>query len=268
MATDKYVNRILIGTPTLGLVRMEWVNARYSQTIPTNWSHVDVQQWISPYIPQGFQVADAENLIAKICVEQNFEWLLFLESDNVIPPNSLVKINEYMIKGDIPVVAGLYFTKSVPPEPMIYRERGRGHFADWKMGEKVWAGGVPFGFTLIHGSIIREMWKTAPEYNVNGQITRRVFDAPNETWTDPETAGWMTHAGTSDLEWCNRLKTEGILERAGFPEIQKKEFPFLVDTSIFIQHITEKGEMFPLSLPKDFMDGKITWREALKRLTA
>lgn len=263
----KWVNRLVIGTPTTGNVRMEWVNARYSQTIPTNWSHVDVQQWMSPYIPLNYQVADAENLIAKVVVENNFEWMLFIEHDNVLPPGALVKINEYMIKGDVPVVAGVYFTKSVPPEPLIYRDKGKGHFAEWKMGEKVWARGIPFGFTLIHGDIIRELWKSSPEYNCNGTITRRVFHAPNDNSIDPETGGWLNNAGTSDLQWCERLINEKVFEKAGFPEIQKLENPFLVDTTIFVKHIDDKGVMYPVSLPREFLEGKITWREALMMLT-
>lgn len=262
-----WVNRILVGTPTTGNVRMEWVNARYSQTIPTNWSHVDVQQWMSPYIPLGYQVADAENLIAKACVEGDFEWLLFLEHDNVLPPGAMVKINEYMIKGDEPVVAGLYFTKSVPPEPLVYREKGKGYFADWKLGEKVRVRGLPFGFTLISGKLIKELWKDAPEYNVNGTITRRVFNAPNSVTYDDQEIGWFTNAGTSDLDFCNKIIVEGYLERAGFPKHQKMENPFIVDTTIFVKHIDNQGVMYPIQLPKEFLEGKITYREALAMLT-
>lgn len=35
-------NRVLIFTPTTGLVRTEWVNARYGQIIPCNWSNVNM----------------------------------------------------------------------------------------------------------------------------------------------------------------------------------------------------------------------------------
>lgn len=257
-------NRILVSTPTTGLVRMEWVNARYSQTIPTNWSHVDVQNWMSPHIPLGYQIADAENLAAKVVVEQDFEWMLSIEHDNVLPENALVKINQYMIKGDVPVVGGLYFTKSVPPEPILYRQKGRGFFADWKLGEKVWVSGLPWGFTLIHGSLIKKIWEESPEYIVNGTTTRRVFQAPNENVVDPETGGWMSNAGTSDLQWCERVVKDRIFEKAGWPEYQEKEFPFLVDTSIFVKHIDYNGTVWPLSLPKEFLEGKKTWRECME----
>ena len=39
-----YVNRILIGTPVTGLVRVEWMQARYGQVIPVNWSNVIMMQ--------------------------------------------------------------------------------------------------------------------------------------------------------------------------------------------------------------------------------
>ena len=262
-------NRLLISTPTLGIFRSEWVNARFSQVIPTNFSAVDVQNFLSPYMPVGFQLADAENLAAKSVVEGNFDWFLSIEDDNIIPQGTLVKINEYMIINDTPVVSGLYFTKSVPPEPILYRGVGRGHYGDWKLGEKVWVDGIPFGCTLIHGSIIRALWDVSPEYVVNGVVTRRVFDNPSEGYIDPDTGGWMSTSGTTDLAFCKRLMTEGIFEKAGWPEYQKKEFPFLVDTTIFVKHISrDTGTIYPISLPKAFLEGKITWREALRILTA
>lgn len=264
-----FTNRLVIGTPTLGVVRMEWVQARFGQTIPTNFSLVDVHQFMSPYQPIGFQLADAENLTAKVVVEGNFEWFLSWEDDNLPPLDALIKINQYIIKGDVPVISGLYTTKSVPPEPILYRGMGQGYYADWKLGEKVWVDGIPFGFTLIHGDIIRALWKKSPEYVVNGTVTRRVFNAPSESYVDPVTGGWMNTSGTSDLAWCKRLMKDNIFAEAGFPEYQEKEFPFLVDTTIFVKHIDRQtGIIYPIAMPRDFLEGKITWKEALKIMTA
>jgi hypothetical protein len=253
-------NRVLIATPATGLVRMEWVSARYGQMIPTNWSHVELIQYLSSYIPLGFQVADAENLAAKVCVEGNYDWLLFIEHDNVLPPNAFIKLNKYMIKGDIPVVGGLYFTKTIPPEPMIYRKPGHGFFSDWKMGDKVWCRGLPFGCTLIHSSIIKALWKEAKEYQVAGQTTRHVFKHPVANDDD---LGYYTLAGTTDLQFCNELITKGIFKKAGWDKFQKKEFPFLVDTSIFVKHIDNEGNQYPLGMPEDFLSGKVTLKSIL-----
>lgn len=261
--------RLLISTPTMGSERIEWVQARYGQTIPCNFSMVQVHQYMNSYAPIGFQIADAENLTAKLVVEGNYEWLLSWESDNLPPLDALIKINQYMIKNDTPIVSGLYFTKSVPPEPILYRGMGQSYHADWKLGEKAWCIGVPFGFNLISGSIIKALWNESPEYIVNGTVTRRVFDNPSESYFNEETGGWMSSAGTTDLAWCKRIMENGIFEKAGWPEYQKKEFPFLVDTSIFVKHIDRQtGQQYPLELPIAFLEGKITWKDALKILTA
>jgi hypothetical protein len=42
-----------------------------------------------------------------------------------------------MHQGDIPMLSGLYFTKSLPAEPLIYRGRGNSYYKKWKFGDKV-----------------------------------------------------------------------------------------------------------------------------------
>lgn len=260
---DGYWNsRLLIGTPMTGLVRSEWVESRYNQLIPTNWSHAQITQWVSSQIPLRYQVADAENIIAKNFVEGDWEWLLFIESDNVLPPGTFVALNEYMIRKEVPVVGGLYFTKSVPPEPMIYRKLGDGYFADWKMGDKVWCSGLPFGCTLIHGSIIRELWKIAPEYKIGEKVYRRVFKSPEQTILGDD-GGFGVVSGTSDLNFCKEIKDHDIFTKAGWKDFAKKEHPFLVDTRIFVKHIDNDGIQYPLTLPQAFLNREKTLAQCL-----
>lgn len=250
-------NRLLIAVPSTGLVRMEWVAAKNNQIIPTNWSYVEVTQWMQHYIPMQYLLPDAENLIAKTVVEGNFEWLLSIEEDNILPPDAYLRLNEYIKKGDIPIVSGLYFTKANPSEPVMYRGRGNGPFEDFKMGDKVWVDGIPFGFTLIHGSIIRALWENAEEYMVGGQLTRRVFDAPSRTFGDAESGAMAGMTGTSDLEFCTKIINEGIFTKAGWPEFQKKKYPFLVDTNIFLKHIDMQGRQYPLGgIPRKYLPVK------------
>ena len=68
----------------------------------------------------------------------------------------------------------------------------------------------------------------------------------------------------SDKQWLaeEEKSFRQIFEKAGWPEFQKKEFPFLVDTTIFVKHIDrESGTIYPISLPKEFLAGKIQVRE-------
>ena len=246
-----HVNRVLIAIPSTGLVRMEWVLARYGQIIPCNWSHVELIQWMNNYVPLSYLLPDAENLIAKQLVEGDFEWLLMIESDNIIPPETFVKMNEYMLEKKVPIVSGLYFTKSEPPEPILYRGRGVGYFNDFKIGDKVWVDGIPFGCALIHGDIIKTLWKESPEYRIGDQITRRVFELPDKSWGEGTAYGAVR--GTTDLAFCTRLMRDGIFKKAGWGEYQNKQYPFLVDTTICVSHINDSGIIYPIGgIPKKY----------------
>lgn len=249
----KWRSKFIIGTATTGLVRMEWVQARYSQLIPTNWSSAEIMQWIPTYSPLQYLVSDAQNIIVRKAIEQDAEWLFLLEEDNVLPPNCFWRLNDYMRKGTIPVVSGLYFTKSNPPEPMIYRGVGNSYYDKWKLGDKVWADGIPTGTFLCHMSIMRALWNKSPDYKAGDQWTRRVFSEPSKTWFNPQRGMMETQTGTSDLNWCDRVRKEKIFEEAGWPKYQKMKYPFLVDTSIFVQHINQAGTMYPIAIPREFM---------------
>ena len=251
-------SRLCIGTPTTGLMRVEWIAARYGQIIPTNWSMFEVKPWVNTVMPLRYLVADAQNIIVKQAIDQDAEWLMLIESDNVLPIDAFARFNQYMIDGDIPVISGLYFTKSVPPEPMVYRAAGRGYYGNgkWKMGDKVWAWGVPTGTLLIHMSIIKKMYEESPEYNAGGIMVRRVFHTPAKIWFDEITGNLRSETGTSDLQWCDRVVKERFFEKAGWPKYQKMQYPFLVDTNIFVKHIDESGRQWPLELPKEYVRDK------------
>lgn len=244
-----YTNRVLVATPTTGVIRMEWSAARHGQIIPTNWSQVLMLQWMSGYIPTRYQVADAQNLIVKAAIEKDFEWLLLVEHDVLLPPDAFVRFNEYMRGEQYPVVSGLYFSRSRPSEPLIYRGRGTSFYTKWKLGDKVFADGVPTGILLIHCGILREMWADSEEYQVGNAFTRRVFRTPQKMWPDPEKQQFATLTGTSDLDWCSRVIDGDYLRRAGWGDfvdgLEDERYPYLVDTSIFCEHINIDGTRFP-----------------------
>jgi hypothetical protein len=244
-------HRLIIGTPSTGTVRMEWVLARFGQILPVNWSATDAIQWISTFAPLRYLVADAQNLIVKTVIEKDFDWLLLVESDNVLPPDAFLRFNDYMREAKVPVVSGLYFTKSIPPEPLLFRGRGNSYYKNWKMGDKVWVDGIPTGCLLINGALLKAMWKESEEYVINGQKTRRVFECPEKIWYDPETGARHALFGTSDLAWCEKVIKGKFFEKSGWKKYQKMKYPFLVDTKLFVKHIDENGRQFPLADPKE-----------------
>ena len=252
---NRYSQKILVATATRGTMRAEWVSGRYGMLIPTNWSKTDLTQMMNSYYPLRYVVADAQNLSVKECLSKGFEWLLFIEDDTIPSVDAFRIFTEYMDKGNIPVVSGLYFTKSVPPEPMVYRGRGNHYFRDWKLEDKVWCDGVPTGMLLIHASLLEAVWKDSPDYFVPQQnnVTRRVFESPSQTWFNEEKGMQEALIGTSDLNFCTKVIDGDYLTKAGFPEIAKKKYPFLIDTNIYCKHISPDGVQYPIEFPKEFL---------------
>lgn len=238
--------RLLLGIPTTGLVRIEWMCSRYGQVIPCNWSSTDFFSRVDQISPVNFLVADARNLIVKKFIEEKAEWLLFIDHDVCIPPDFFIRINEYIISGKVPVIGGLYFTKSVPSEPLVYRGRGNGHFRGWKLGDKVWVDGLGMGSTLIHSSILETIYDESEEYPIAGDVIRKVFETPARVFVDPETGGISTGSGTEDLAWCSRVMEDGIFKKAGWAKYQKRRYPFLIDTNMFSWHIDPDGNKYPM----------------------
>jgi len=241
----KPTKRIMVGIPMTGLLRSEWVLARYGQVIPVNWSMIECIQWIDQYSPLDFMVADARNIIVDKCIKEDIEWLFFIDHDTMLPPGCILKWNERIKRGDVPVFGGLYFAKGVPSEPLLFRGRGNGCYTNWKIGQEVWCDGIPMGCTIIHSSILKVMWEESEEYDVGGIKLKRVFESPAKVWYDPEKLAWGGATGTEDLAWCTRIMEENILKKAGWPKYQRKKYPFLIDTSIFCRHIDWDGIQYP-----------------------
>ncbi len=244
-----YTNRLMVGTACTGLLRVEWVAARYGQLVPLNWSMAAQMQLLQTpdFMPLRYLVSDAQNLIVAEALRLDMEWLFLLEHDVVIPPDTFMRLNRYMREARCPVVSGLYFSRAYPSEPMVFRGLGAGSFVDWRMGDLVWCDGVPTGALLIHMGLLREMWKDSEPYMLNGIQVRRVFDTPRYTWHNPETGETNVAAGTSDLEWCKRVMRGDYLRRAGWGAFADEhgDYPFLVDTGIFCGHINPDGTVFP-----------------------
>jgi len=229
---------ILIATPTLGNVRVEWAISRYGQVIPCNWTSHDVNVGVGYLVPMHYLVADAQNIATEHLLVNKFEWLLLWEDDVIAPIDLFTRLDPYIRNADHPVVSGLYFLKTPRSEPVCYRGRGTRYFGDFKLGDRFWVDGVPTGMLLIHRSVLQVMYDESPEYQtLGGKRVRKVFETPSSVFQDSVTGEWNKAQGTSDLAWCRRVIKEKVLARAGWKKAGKMEFPFLVDSNILCRHI-------------------------------
>jgi hypothetical protein len=238
--TRPWRKRTLISTPTEGWIRYEWAAARHSQIIPMNWE-------ASGYDPIGHSIDDAYNSIVKRALDMKVDWLITIEDDVLIPPDTFSKFEKYIRDEDIPIVSGLYYLKASPTLPLIFKGRGNGAFTKFKPGEKVWCDGLPMGCLLIHTSILKWFYDRTEEYTTGaGEIVRKVFETPQRVFIDPETMSYGRQGGTQDLYFFDRMLEHNVLKETGWKKVARKEFPLLCDTSIYCKHIDRQtGRQYP-----------------------
>jgi len=242
--------QLLLGTPTLGIIRMEWHNAMQSMVTPPNWALVRST-------PQGYTVPDAQNILVDTVLRGPFRALLLIEDDTMPPPQTLITFDRWLWKMDRkkapPVVSGLYHIKGsaevrkgkkggidlLGPEPLAYRGSGQRAYRDWKEGDIIWVCGVPTGALLIHRSVL-EAWARESDvesYGIAGYPfpVKRIFAQPSQVWIEDD--GVHVASGTSDLYWSDQTIKRNILTKAGWPSIAKKPYPYIIDTSVKFGHI-------------------------------
>jgi len=255
----KLNRRILVGIPTLGLIRIEWDVHRRGQIIPINFQIGEMTATHQPpsVIGEGYHTADAQNTIVERAILDRYEWLLLYEDDVLPPFDALMCFNQHILDQTAPIVSGLYFSKGEPTWPLVFRGRGNGSYLNFKMGDRVWADGVPTGLLLIHCSILHHMWETAEEYKLpDGRRCRRVFRFPRENWFDPEQDRYFATHGTSDLDFCDRIMKERVFATTGWKKFADMKYPFLCDTSIFAQQIDHQGKYYPAGCTKILLPKK------------
>lgn len=88
----------------------------------------------------------------------DFKYILTLESDNIPPPDGLIKLIENM--EDVDIVGGLYWTKGELGQPMIYGDPGSMPLNFWpQMPQQEClqrCNGLGMGFTLFKMSIFKD----------------------------------------------------------------------------------------------------------------
>lgn len=243
--------QVLIGTPTLGLVRIEWYNAMAGLVCPPNWSVVRST-------PCGYTVPDAQNILVDTLLRGPFRALLLIEDDTCPPPQTLIQMDRWFWKMERrkapPVVSGLYHIKGsaevrngkkggielLGPEPLAYRGGGQRAYRDWAYGDVIWVSGIPTGALLLHRSIL-EAWAREPDidtYSIAGypHPVKRIFQQPSHVWID-ESGGTHVESGTTDLWWSDQTIKRDILTKAGWPQYAKKSWPYIIDTSLRFGHV-------------------------------
>jgi len=201
--------RVLIGVPTRGLLSVQWVLSFLKQSHPVNTS-LDYKFVI------GKEVGKARNELVQKALKLDTEYLIFIDDDVIIPPNTITKLINIADQGK-DIVAGVYYSKQIPPEPLIFKGRGTGSFKNWKIGEIINdVDGIGMGLTLLKTAIfkkIKKPWFKTIESSRKSTRNEKLFYSVDES-----------------LYFCNKAISKG--------------FKITVDTSIQGIHFDYKTNTF------------------------
>jgi len=159
------------------------------------------------YSPDSMEVGDARNHIVEMALADNVEYLFFLDYDVVPPPNAFIKL----LSLKVPIAAGVYHLKAVPPQPLIMVNGWSKAFEEYDYGDLVKADAVGMGCTLIHMDVFRKIpkpwFKTSPGYS--------------------EKTSAILPGMTEDIYFCAKARAAG--------------YDIIVDTSIQCGHMDVRG---------------------------
>jgi hypothetical protein len=143
--------------PTRGRIDARVVESWWSLMTPMNQPFIRITV-------RGMEVAEAYNsAIEQIFAHpqlKDWRYLLTLEEDNMPPPDGLLRLLENI--DDYDIIGGLYWTKGIEGQPMIYGAPGQvPMFAPQppRDDELVECNGLGMGFTLFRLDIFQDLPK-------------------------------------------------------------------------------------------------------------
>ena len=147
--------KILLGMPSVGMIP--------SQTVISLLTTVK-KDVVEPMIVTGSLVYDSRDNIARFAVENNYDYVLYVDSDMVFNSGDL----ERLLRHNVGICSGLYVKRDGSNENVIYSKvitRRRWPFRQPKLIEDKGTSGFAsvsacgFGFCLIKTSVLKCMFK-------------------------------------------------------------------------------------------------------------
>ena len=124
---------------------------------------------------QGNQIGRQRETIVKAWYEQNkSDWILWVDSDVVISPDTFMKLWDKRDKDEKPLLTGVYFTTDTPEEPLMVPSPTVFEFVvkEDQVGIKrlhplprdkfIQVGAAGMGFVLMHRSVITRILEVKP----------------------------------------------------------------------------------------------------------
>ena len=155
---------------------------------PTNTTHLKLFR-------KGMPQDQALNEMSEEAVRVGAEYILTIDDDTQPPPAVILELMRVLESSDESVMAcgGIYTTKSIPPEPIVYMERNQGAFWNWKMGDIFPCFAVGNGCLMVKTKLFQMMsrpWyksiETIEEFKKYADLFPEALENPQEVSITPD----------------------------------------------------------------------------------
>jgi predicted SAM-dependent methyltransferase len=191
---NKFGLNVVIGIPSFGMVSTYFMQGRLSQMFPLVSSAIDKIVLNKP-------IADARNEIVQYALDQGANYIYWLDDDVVAPPDAFLKL--FNQQKDI--INGVYWSKSNPPMPLLFRGHMDGPYYNWHVGDLIEIDAAGNGLTLVKTDVYRKIEKEigGPWYSTRYGSFAGVTESPQNNTEDlyfywkAKRAGYKIWADTS-----------------------------------------------------------------------
>lgn len=130
----------------------------------------------------NLEVEDDHSYITESVIAHN---CLFVDDDVIPPGNGLFKmIKLWRSDPKYKIISGVYFSKSDPPLPLIFRGNLEGSHWDWTTQDLIKADGAGAGFLFVDTSVFKKMPKPWFSCEYNFEDPRTMYDLQKWNLTD------------------------------------------------------------------------------------
>lgn len=181
-----------IGVPTFGKVTIEWA---------MNFHHMGVglAVYVSYLYIKNKRVDIAKNEICEQAVKSNADWVFLLDDDVLPPQNTLMKMIRLAFGPPyLDVINGVYWSKSDPPMPLLFRGDMKGSVWNWHVGDLIKIDAAGAGCTFIKTKVLKALKK--PWFNTEYTYTP----------LDPSIAETAAPSATEDLYFYKKVRDAGF----------------------------------------------------------
>jgi len=204
----------VIGVPSLGMVSTHFLGARamLQGDLGLSWVDKIVLDEEMRSLGKPTDVGSKKQYIAEYAIEQGADWVLYIDDDVIFPPNTLIKL----LHRNKDIVGGVYWSKSEPPVPLIFKGHMQGTYRDWHAGDFIKVDAMGMGLTLIRTKVFKAMEKpwftldytyqeaenrTTKDYGTTEDLYfyKKARDHGFEVWCDTSLQAWHYEKNTKQM---------------------------------------------------------------------